>query len=336
MLYKEACLQLQNLPKPEPAFEKVSVIFAGLPKSSLLEGENRDVYVASIAAGDNDEFEKIETFTMRRSEAVSWFDFYSKYLDKLQAWMKFVGLGRSHYRLLVVDTRKPLSVLVLAAISQFGKNTIVFAVTADQTSTLIEQNNSYAAISTALKKGFPVVAASASYLDDLIFYTENDGLVVRSQALMPVLHLLVSSIDTVTDMLGNDVRLGVREHCLSAILSASEKVYPSVDDVLYTQESSFSINAKKADIATAYLLAFAPLDVLNRIDKAFAKYRRQELKEVIGADHQGYPRDAGSSSALYDLMMIYGIKEGSTYAPLKKGYDSVASKVPDLRIEKVS
>ena len=164
------------------------------------------------------------------------------------------------------------------------------------------------ALSTALKKNFPVIAASISYLDDLIFYTENDGLVVRSEALMPVLHLLVSSIDSVTDMMGNDVRLGVREHCLSAIFSASEKVYPSVDAALYTQESSFSINAKKIDIATAYLLAFAPLDVLNRIDKAFAKYRRQELKDVIGADHQGYPRDAGSSSALYDLMMIYGIK----------------------------
>ena len=73
---------------------------------------------------------------------------------------------------------------------------------------------------------------------------------------MPVIHLLVSSIDSVTDMMGNDVRLGVREHCLSAILSASEKVYPSVDDVLYTQESSFSINAKKADVSTAYLLSF--------------------------------------------------------------------------------
>lgn len=252
MLYKDACVQqLQNLPKVEPPFEKVSVIFAGLPKSSPLEGEDRGVYAASIVAGD-DEIEKVETFTMRRSEGTSWFDFYSKYLDKLGRWMKFVGLGRSHYRLLVVDTRRPISVLVLAAISQFGKNTIVLMVTADQTSTLIEQNTSYVAISTALKYSFPLIAVSTSYVDDLIFYTENDGLVVRSQALMPVIHLLVSSIDSVTDMMGNDVRLGIREHCLSAILSASEKVYPSVDDVLYTQESSFSINAKKADVSTVY------------------------------------------------------------------------------------
>ena len=336
MFYKDACVQqLQNLPKAEAPFEKVSVIFAGLPKSSSLEGEDRDVYAVPIVAGD-DEIENVETFTMRRSEATSWFDFYSKYLDKLGRWMKFVGLGRSHYRLLVVDTRRSTSVLALAAISQFGKNTIVLAVTADQTSTLIEQNTSYVAISTALKFSFPLIAVSTSYVDDLIFYTENDGLVVRSQALMPIIHLLVSSIDSVTDMMGNDVRLGIREHCLSAVLSASEKVYPSVDDVLYTQESSFSINAKKVDVATVYLLAFAPTDVLNRIDKAFAKYRRQELKDVIGADHQGYPRDAGSSSALYDLMMIYGIKEGSTYVPLKKGYDSVANKVSDLSFEKVS
>ena len=59
------------------------------------------------------------------------------------------------------------------------------------------------------------------------------------------------------------------------------------------------------------------------------------MKDVIGADHQGYPRDMGASSAFYDLMMIYGIKEGSTFAPLKKGYESVASKVSDLSVEKV-
>jgi hypothetical protein len=332
VLYKDACVQeLGVLPNIKQDFENVSVLFAGL-KVSPFEVEGGDVFVSSVQVGDG-QSEKIESFMIRRSEATSWFDFYSKYLDKLSRWMKFAGLGRSPYRLLVVDTRKPVSVLVFEAVKQFTKNTIVLAIVADQTSTLIEQNTSYVAIYTALKNGIPVIAITTSYLDDLIFYTESGGLVVRFDAITPMTHLIVSSIDGVMDMIGNDVRLGIKEHCLSAILSASDKIYPSPDNVLYAQESGLSIDAKKEDIATAYLLAFAPADILGKIDKAFLTYRRQKLKDMIASDHQSYLR--GTSSALYDLMMIYGIKEGSTYAALKKGYEAIASKVPEMNIQKL-
>jgi len=335
ILFKEACVGvLSNLPRTDLTFEKVSVIFAGLSKPSS-SFENKDIFVSSISLGDK-EAEAVDAFTLMRAEAGSWLEFYLKYLDKLQRWMKFVGLDRSHYRLLIVDTRKSISVLALAAIQKSWKNTIVLAIIGDQTSTLIEQNTSYVAIWTALKQGFPVIAVTTSYVDELIFYTEKSGLVVRSNALMPIIDHLVLAIDNVMDVLGNDARLGIREHCLSAILSATEKVYPSVESALFAQESSFSINATKSDVATTCLLAFAPPDALIRIDKAFAKYRREELKDLVGADHQVYPRDGGSVSSLYDLVLIYGVKEGLTYQPLKRGYDSVASKVSELSLEKVA
>jgi hypothetical protein len=333
VLYEEACIrELGALPKTNPPFEKVSLVYAGLRAAPFVI-EERNVFVSSIQVGD-DESEKVESFTIRRSEATSWFDFYSKYLDKLNNWMKFTGLGRSPYRLSVVDSRRPISVLVLEAVSQFPRNTIVLAIVADQTSTLIEQNTSYVAICTALKHGLPVIAVTASYLDDLIFYTESGGLVVRSEALTPLTHLLVGSIDGIMDMMGNDVRLAIKEHCLSAILSASDKIYPSPDNALYAQESGLSIDAKKEDIATAYLLAFASVDDVGKIDKAFASYRRQKLKDVIASDHQSYLSD--SSSAVYDIMMIYGVKEGSTYGPLKKGYDAIASKVPEMNLQRLA
>ena len=336
MLYKDACVeQIENLPKVDAVFEKISMVFVGLPMASSISTDNKDVYVSSVLAGD-EENESVQAFTLSRTDASSWLDFYSKYLGKLDRWMKFVGLGKSHYRIIVVDTRKPISVLALAAIPSSWKNTIVIAVTGDQTSTLIEQNTSYAAVGTALKRGLPIVAISTSFVDELIFYTEKEGLVVRAQALVPILYRLISSIDAVMDTMGNDSRLGVKEHCFSAILSASEKVYPSVESALYAQESSFSIIAKKSDITTACLLAFAPADVLTRIDKIFAKYRRDELKDAIGADHQGYPSDGGSSSGIYDLLMIYGIKDGLASQALKSGYDSVASKVPELSLARVA
>jgi hypothetical protein len=332
VLYKDACIrELGVLPKIKPPFENVSVVYAGL-KATPFEVEGRNVFVSSIQVGD-DESEKVESFTIRRSEATSWFDFYSRYLDKLNKWMKFVGLGKSPYRLLVVDTRRPISVLVLEAVSQFLKNTIILAIVADQSSTLIEQNTSYVAICTALKHGLPVIAVTTSYLDDLIFYTESGGLVVRFDALTPLTHLLVGSIDGIMDMMGNDVRLAIKEHCLSAILSASDKIYPSSDNVLYAQESCLSIEAKKEDIVTAYLLAFASADEVGKIDKAFVSYRRQKLKDVIASDHQSYLRD--SSSAVYDVLMIYGVKEGSIYGPLKKGYDAIAGKVPEMNLQRL-
>ena len=335
MLYENACLQqLKTLPKVDLTFEKVSIVFIGLPNSSPSLVEDKELYASSILVGDYN-METVETVTLGRTGATSWLDFYSKYLEKLGRWMRFVGLDKSPYRLLVVDTRKPVSVLALAAIERSWKNTIVLAITGDQTSTLIEQNASYVAIGTALKHGFPVIAVSTSYIDELIFYTEKEGLVVRFQALIPILYRLVSAIDSVMDMLGNDTRLGIKEHCLSAILSASEKIYLSVESALSVQESSFSINAKKEDIATISLLAFAPVDVLNRIEKAFAKYRREELKDVLAADHQEYPSDGSPSSELYDLLMIYGIKEGLTYEQLKSGYDTIAGMVPELSLEKV-
>ncbi len=173
ILYKEVCVrELPNLPKAELTFEKISLIFAGMSKPSSLPFENKDVFVCSISLGD-DEIENVEEFVLRRTDASSWLDFYSKYLDKLGGWMKFVGLDKSDYRLLIVDTRKPISVLALAAIQKSWRNTIVLGIIADQTSTLIEQNTSYVAIWTALKQGLPVIAVSTSYVDELIFYTEK-------------------------------------------------------------------------------------------------------------------------------------------------------------------
>ncbi len=334
VLFEDASAQLQKLPKVDPVFEKVSMVFVGLASLPPLV-QNKDIYVSSILVGDT-ESEKVEAITLGRTQAKSWFEFYSRYLGKLEHWMKFVGMDRSPYRLMVVDTRRAASVLALASIEPSWRNTIVLAITGDQTSTLIEQNTSYVAITTALKKGFPVIAVSTSYVEELVFYVEKEGLVIRSQALFPIIYRLVSAVDSVMDMLGNDVRLGIKEHCLAAILSASEKVYPTVESALVAQEASFSINADKTDVATASLLAFAPADVLNRINKAFANYRRQELKSAVGADHQGYPREDGSTAALYDLLMIYGIKQGLTYQSLKTGYDSIARMAPELSMERVA
>jgi hypothetical protein len=335
ILYKEVCVQeLPNLPKTQLTFEKISIIFAGLPKPASLPFDSRKVFVSSISLGD-DELEHEEDFALRRTDASSWLDFYMKYLDKLGRWMKFVGIDRSDYRLLIIDTRKPISVLVLAAIQKSWRNTVVLGIIADHTSTLIEQNTSYVAIWTALKQGLPLIAVSTSYVDELIFYTEKGGLVVRSNALIPIIDHMVQAIDNIMDVLGNDARLGIKEHCLSAIFSATEKVYPSIESALFAQESSFSINAKKQDVATICLLAFAPTDATIRIDKAFTKYRREELKDLVGADHQIFPRDEGATSSLYDLVLIYGVKDGLTYEPLKNGYDSVASKVQELSLEKV-
>lgn len=322
--YKQPTTALLELPKVEPAFEKVSVMAVGWSVPPM-EG----VASSQIRVAEN-ESQSVSSFALKRSEGASWIDFYRKYLGSLRVWMKAVAFDRSRYSVLVVDTTVPESVVAIAALP-WSKNTFVLAIVADKNSTLLEQSTSFVAVRMALDHKLPVVAITTSYADEAMSYTEEDGLAVRRQALAPIVSVLVSAIDEVVDDLGRDAKVGILEHCLSTVLAGSDRVYAGVDDALAAQEHNLSIDAAQGETSTVYLTAFAPSQSQARLEAGFAKYRRERLTGAVNAGVHIHPRQGRAD--LFDLLFIYGLKEDRIGKPLVEAYRSVLEKAPDLELE---
>lgn len=324
VLYKQATTALLELPRVEPRFERVSVLSVGWAVPPM-EG----VAMSQITVAEN-ESQSVAGFVLGRSEGGSWIDFYRNYLESVRRWMKSVALDRSRYSILVVDTTVPESVLAVAALP-WSKNSLVLAITADKNSTLVEQSTSFVAVRTAIEHKLPVIAVSGSYADEAMSYSEEDGLAVRRQALSPIVSLLVSAIDEVVDDLGRDAKVGILEHCVSTILAGSDRVYADFGEALLAQEHNLSIDVEPGETTTVYLTAFAPAQAHPGLEAEFAEYRKDRLKGAVNAGVHLHLRRGRPD--LFDMLLLYGLKEDRIGKPLVDAYRRVLEKAPDLELE---
>ncbi len=326
MLYKDACTELVKVPEVGVSFEEVSVLYVGFPPSSL-----RGVYGAQLLMGGK-ETEGVESYIVGKVEGGTWLDFHVMYSKKFKKWLKLIGFSESRYKVMMVDTLNPLSVLALLALP-VETNTLVFAITADTGSTPLEQHTSYVALTAAFQRGFPLILATSSYREEASCFSEQEGLALGNRALALILSFLLTPIGDLMDFVQRDARLGVKIHAFSALMAASSNVYRTVHDAFFVQSHQASLDLQLGDIRTAYLMAAAQKDLEKPIIQGFRQYCSNNLVDSISTEYQFYEKH--SKFGLYDIVMFYGLKETQTYAKLKKGYDAIAGNSQDLKVEKI-
>jgi hypothetical protein len=308
--YRGALEEMRSLPKIDPNYGKVSVLAVGCPGLSL-----KADYVGEIttAQGDQRTWRAFQAATIRGG---SWLDFQRKYLGELRRWMKLVGIDKSKDRVIVIDTTKPISVLALSALPSLT-HTVVIAVTADHQSTPVEQNNSYTALSLALKKGLPVVALSQTFEREMMYFTEDRGFVTGIDALSRLLEPLIAAADDLMDLLEKDIRLGVRMHSLSTIVA---------------QSYNASTGTGEEDCQTVHALVFSTRENEAEFSKGFGVFRNRKFKGALSAEVRFHE----TTSQLYDLLTICGLKDDSFLRPIAPGYEAIAKSVPELSVEGAS
>ncbi len=324
--YRQACRELLNLPRVRPDFGKVATFYVGLPPTQT------DVsYTGVVRVGDLRKQTKGE-FTVEKIQGGTWLDFYSKNSEALSRWLRFVGFDRPRYRFVVVDTRDPLSVLALASLPH-TKQSIVIVITADQGSTPVEQNTSYVAMSTAQKRGFSVLVFPQAFVEGLFSLAEDKTYVTKTEALLRIVTTLIGHADDVIDLMERDLQLGVRVHYVSALISGSKLVYGTATNAFAAQSYLLSQEVEPDDVKTVYSLVLCGNDLREEFERGYAQFRSRRFKDVLSAECKFHDK---TGSALFDLLTIYGVSEPLHLRASLEGYNNVAKRVNELKVERVA
>jgi len=323
--YRDSMEELRDLPKVEPNYGKVEVITVGYPRLSL-----KADYVGEIRAGPAD-LKSSTAFEVASIRGGSWLDFSKKYLQELRRWMTLVGIGKSTDRFLVVDTTDPLSVLALSALPKL-EHTAVIAVVADQDSTPVEQNTSYVALSLALGKGFPIIALSETFEGEMLYFTEDRGFTTDADALSRLMECLLGAADDLMDLLERDLKLGIKMHCLSAIMAGSKTVYGIATNAFMAQSYDLSMGAKPDEYQTVHSLVFSRGESKGEFEKGFGVFRNRKFKGALNAELRFHE----TASPLYDLVTIYGMRTDTSLQDIAPGYQAIVGSMPELSVEGAS
>jgi hypothetical protein len=323
--YRSSVNDLRLLPKVTPDYGHIAILTVGYRGLSLAAD-----YIGEISSGDTDA--KTSTnFQVANIRGGSWLDLQKKYQDDLRRWIALVGVDKSTDKFLVVNTTNPLSVLALSSLPKL-EHTAVIAVAADQDSTPVEQNTSYVAISLALKRGLPVVALSDTFEKEMLYFTENRGFVARADAMSRLLQTLLGAADDLMDLLEKDRRLGIKLHCLSAVVAGSKTVFGVVTNAFTAQAYNASIGAKPEGYQTVHSLVFSDEESRPEFEKSFGVYRNRKFKGAISAELRFHE----NGSQLYDMITIYGLKDEAFLETIAHGYQAIVGSLPELNAEGVS
>jgi hypothetical protein len=323
--YRDSMEELLTLPKTEPDYGNLAVISVGYPRLPL-----RADYVAEISAGQAD-LKTSTAFEVASIRGGSWLDFSKKYLHELRRWMTLVGVGKSADQFLVVNATDPLSVVALSALPKL-EHTAVIAVVADQDSTPVEQNTSYVALSLALGKGIPVIALSETFESEMLYFTEDEGFATGVDAISRLLESLLSAADDLMDLLERDLKLGIKMHCLSAVLAGSKSVYGIATNAFMAQSYNISMGAKPEEYQTVHSIVFSRRESEGEFQKSFDVFRNRRFKGALNAEFRFHE----AASQLYDLVTIYGMSSDVALKSIVSGYQAIVGNIPELSVEGAS
>lgn len=322
-LFRAALPDLMTLPPLEARFEETAVLFVGERPGSLPEAYSPEVVVGRGHS-------TAKRFMAPKLEGGTWLDYNAKYSDTFSSWLRLVEFARSRYRVAVLDSTNPLSVLAVNNIPS-PENTVLLASYPGKSSTPIAQNTSYAALQVGRRRGMHVVLGSDSYVDQLAAFVEGKGLSSGEEAYEHVISCFVSFLPDIVDLVQKDARLGIGVHYFSVLLSASDKVFKSVDEALNVQLTENSLGGSFEKVFTTHLLAAAVPEAQKPIAAAFARLCERQGQSLMNAEVRF--RDKKTSYGLYDLFVLFGVKEPSVFDDLRKGYQVIASSAPDLSLE---
>ncbi len=321
--FRGSLQELLDVPVPEARFEEAAVLFVGFPPFSL-----PGVYAAEAALGKGGEGPR--AFPAEGIEGGTWLDYNARYAERFRRWARLACFGRSRYRVLVLDTTSPLAVLAVNNLP-LPDSTLVMATIPGPKATPVAQNSSYAALQLARRRGMHVVLALDSFVGRLAAFTEGKGLSTGRKAYEEVLAYILSFAPDLADLVQKDARLGVGAHFYSILLSASDRVFRSVDGALEVQLAQTSLEGSPEKVITAHLLASAPEEMQAELGASFGRVAARDGWSLLNAEPRVRAKPAGRG--LYDVLLLYGVKEPTVLEALRAGYQTVASTAPELSLE---
>jgi hypothetical protein len=320
--YREAYKELMEAPKLKITCEDTSILFVGFKTFQA-----RDAYICEITVGEQ-EIVSEKSLTLKRIDGGTWLDYQNEYNEIVNKWLRLMCFGKSRYKVLVVNTISPLSVLALRN-QIIDNNVIVISITADISSTPLAKNTSYVALKTAYDKKIPIILAEESYVMNLTCFDEDSGLMVGQLAFQYIISNYIDYIREINGFIKRDKRLGISIHSFSALIAASELVYKNMDTVFDVQSYLESTEISSKNVISINMLALLPKEMFENIEKAFKVFSKKF--KVLNSDLALIERD--SKYEVYDIHLLYGLNDDPILRKIEEGYEVVANKTPSLSAE---
>jgi len=166
----------------------------------------------------------------------------------------------------------------------------------------------------------------------MLFFTEDRGFATREDAMSRLLDPMLETADDLMDLLEKDLKLGIQMHCLSAIVAGSRNVYGAATNAFMAQSYNVSIESNPEDYQTIHSLLFSSKETEAEFEKSFGVFRNRKFKGALSAEF----RFNETTSPLYDLMTIYGLRSDSFLRGISGGYEAIVNSMPELNTDGAS
>ena len=148
-----------------------------------------------------------------------------------------------------------------------------------------------------------------------------------------LLEPLLGAADDLMDLLERDLKLGVKMHCLSAIVAGSKTRLRHSDQRVHGPE------LQPLDGGEARRVPDRPLPGLlerreskGEFEKSFGVFRNRKFKGALSAEFRFHE----TASPLYDLVTIYGMQHDASLQEHRPGYQAIVGSMPELSVEGAS
>jgi hypothetical protein len=313
------------LPMVTPYFGEMGVLSLGLPPPRVGGAWAGEI---ALAAGAE---RNASSLSLKELEGGTWLEYYKACSKDITLWLRLVGYDRCRYRFVVVDTAHPLAPALLSS-PLLNLNSVVMALVPGRGATAMDKSSSFVSLQGALGRKEPLILVNRDFIDDLACFTEDEGLLTGSAALLRVMRYFLDNLKEVSDFVRKDIRLGVAFHVFSPLLAASGKVYKSVSDAFSVHREVMSSAAPDEDVVMAHLFASAGSELAGDIEKAFEEYCKR-FPDLISSESK--VEEGRSRYGFYDLLVLYGVKGLPLPKYLEEGYRKVATKAKDLSVEAI-
>ena len=324
--YRESLSELLSIPRIEPAFGKVAILFAGLPQIEI-SGD----YRGSISLGDSRR-PALESFTIERIPGATWHDLYSTYLSDITKWLGLIAFSKSRYKVLVIDATDPVSVLAVAGMPK-SDGTLVVALGADEASTPVQQNSSYVAITTALRRGFEVLVFPQVLVRESLVIDQSGSIHPGMEALYRTIGKVLAEPDDLMDLLEGDGRFNINLHMASMISSGSKRMYRTIANAVTAQGYQLPDEVKPEEVKTFYSLVWCEKSARVEFEKAFSQFRSDAYRSIIRSECR-FPGEGTQGE--FDIFTVFGTGEPGILQPSVRGYEEVAKGAANLSSSGVS
>lgn len=330
--YRLSLEELSEIREPAVPGDEVMAILVDIQVGLQIQyTAPRGVYALSISLGDTTSTSE-GSAVFKRLRGRLWPEYYKEYWGALERVLKIHGAGWASSRVVMANSSSPLSVLVLASKPVDPSSSIAMVTIPSEDAAAPEAVNSYSSLKVVEGRGIPSILITEGFIRDLSGYSEEHGYIDSWGALAYISRYMIMSAESVLRAVSEDREVGVKAYGLASIIGGSHTTFKSPLHAMKSLLYRSSIDMRAGDIQSIHIIASSPKEIAMDIEASYRDYVRG-FSGLL--NHSIHIIEKPSRLGVYDLVAMVGLREGVEFEWLKRHYDVLRGRNPELDIKRI-